>query len=1169
MQPIMSKNVSPQDQDIRDIAIDPTQSFAVNAPAGSGKTGLLTQRVLNLLCLVDQPEEILGITFTRKAAGEMQDRILNALWEAKNNPPPKDNHAIKTYSLAQKVLVRNEEKKWGLLHNPQRLRVTTIDSLCRNITQQLPLASELGAQPQTLENPNIAYLMAIRELFKKSSSTPDLYPHLARLMHHLDNDVSRTENLLSTLLANRDQWLPAIFSMKNTDQAKEYFESVITDAIEDHLDSLRKAFILVGSEFCMLADGAAENLINENDLSNTFIKLHRLYELPPASFEHLELWKCIADFLLTTTGEFRKTVNKNQGFLAGKEGKELKDRMLNFLSGLPEIAPDLRDLLQWVKVLPKPEYNETQWELLESLTKTLPRLSAELLLIFKQLGATDFIQISQAALTALGDDEDPSDIALQLDYRIKHILIDEFQDTSSTQLHLIEKLSRGWQADDGRTLFIVGDGMQSCYGFRNAKVGIFLDARKDGIGTTSLNAVDLCVNFRSQEGIVKWINNVFSYAFPASDDIARGAVKYANSIAYKSESVVPAVETFIVSYEKSDDDIHAKSIAEIQEAQTVAQLVIKSLSDNPNGSIAILVKSRSHLKHIVPALSDANINFQATNIDNLAHRMSILDLRSLAKSILDLTDRISWLAILRAPWIGLSLADLHCLVHYDLQEVNPRLNSQLPLIWHQIKNFALIKDLSEHGRLNLTRIIPLLDSTLMQLGRKSLRTIIEGLWISLGGPACLSDQSELEDTNQFFKLLDTFSHANNITDWDGFDAALESLFAAPQSNADARVQIMTIHKSKGLEFDTVIIPSLHKSPRADSKELLLMLERINKYGDSQLLLSSFAPTGSENDATYTYINDEIKKQREYEATRLLYVGCTRAISKLYLSATLEIKEESVKPPPKQSLLAKIWPQIKDSIIRIDSKKHANAFVNKNNQIPLSRLRDALKMPPFPNNNLLGSFVAVKKLDENSLIELNRPAFDISINRLTRQIGTLIHEALEKIVVTGLLNSISIEKFIDIHYTKWINQLKNKGWNDESCQHACDKIIYALKNIANDTLGKWILNSEHEASAAEIRFIREDQQGIREYIIDRSFISKGTRWIIDYKSSEPVQGEELETFLTRETLTYQPQLLNYSKLIKSIDNTNPIKVGLYFVTLGIFKEIDLSAKPVLIAQQTLF
>src|SRR5690606_390298 len=138
-------------------------------------------------------------------------------------------------------------------------------------------------------------------------------------------------------------------------------------------------------------------------------------------------------------------------------------------------------------------------------------------------------ETSLAALRALGGEGEPTDLALRLDYRIRHILVDEFQDTSSMQFHLIEKLVAGWEPGDGRTLFIVGDGMQSCYGFRNANVGLFLRARDQGIGPVRLQALKLRVNFRSDSSVVNWVNAVFSAAFPPVDDIARGGVCYSAS----------------------------------------------------------------------------------------------------------------------------------------------------------------------------------------------------------------------------------------------------------------------------------------------------------------------------------------------------------------------------------------------------------------------------------------------------------------------------------------------------------------------------------------------------------------------------------------------------------------------------------------------------------------
>ena len=129
--------MTPPDAAIRERALDITESFLVQAPAGSGKTELLTQRFLALLATVETPEAIVAITFTRKAAGEMRSRISGALQKALGEQPDED-HAQRTWQLARSALNRDSALQWGLLDNPARLRVMTIDSLCLSLTNQMP-----------------------------------------------------------------------------------------------------------------------------------------------------------------------------------------------------------------------------------------------------------------------------------------------------------------------------------------------------------------------------------------------------------------------------------------------------------------------------------------------------------------------------------------------------------------------------------------------------------------------------------------------------------------------------------------------------------------------------------------------------------------------------------------------------------------------------------------------------------------------------------------------------------------------------------------------------------------------------------------------------------------------------------------------------------------------
>src|SRR5690606_35422690 len=147
----------------------------------------------------------------------------------------------------------------------------------------------------------------------------------------------------------------------------------------------------------------------------------------------------------------------------------------------------------------------------------------------------DYVEVALRALQALGSADEPTDLALAFDHRIRHILIDEFQDTSFTQLDLLERLTAGWTPGDGRTLFCVGDPMQSIYRFRQAEVGLFLELQRRGLKHLPLEPLTLTANFRSTQPVVRWVNDVFRTVIPPHDGIEQGAVRYSASVAARAE----------------------------------------------------------------------------------------------------------------------------------------------------------------------------------------------------------------------------------------------------------------------------------------------------------------------------------------------------------------------------------------------------------------------------------------------------------------------------------------------------------------------------------------------------------------------------------------------------------------------------------------------------------
>ncbi|HET9446452.1 MAG TPA: UvrD-helicase domain-containing protein, partial [Steroidobacteraceae bacterium] len=211
----------------RSAALDPQRSFIVQAPAGSGKTELLTQRYLRLLATVESPEQILAITFTRKAAAEMRARILQALQSAEA-PPPDSAHKRSTWELAKAVRAIDAERRWQLMQHPARLRIQTIDALNASLARRLPVIAGTGAALEPTTDMTPLYELAGRRLLERLGEGSPVSAHLEVLVMHLGNRVERLIQLLNDLLAKRDQWLHIVMHARASTDLRATLQATLT-----------------------------------------------------------------------------------------------------------------------------------------------------------------------------------------------------------------------------------------------------------------------------------------------------------------------------------------------------------------------------------------------------------------------------------------------------------------------------------------------------------------------------------------------------------------------------------------------------------------------------------------------------------------------------------------------------------------------------------------------------------------------------------------------------------------------------------------------------------------------------------------------------------------------------------------------------------------------------
>ena len=1109
-----------QDQRQRLQALDPTQSFIVQAPAGSGKTELLIQRFLRLLGQVQQPEAAVAITFTRKAADEMRNRVISTLRSA-SGPEPTTSHEKHTWKLAQAALVRNEERNWRLTEHPSRLRIQTIDSLCAMLVKQTPWVSRMGVSLEPEDNARYLYLQAARRTLAMldSQETPtEICKALSGLLSHLDNNVAKVERLLSTMLGSRDQWLRYVVGTPPSGVLRKELERSLSRVVERALERAVAAFPKnFRDETIELARFAAENHRTQH-LKSHLEAGFELRNFPDDHLESLPSWLGLAEMFLTRTGTRRQNLSKQQGFPTNEEGRAAKKRWHQI-----EIDAVTAAALHELRSLPPAHFEDGQWEVLSALMVLLPVTVGQLRLVFQEERSVDFTEIAIGARAALGTDEIPTNLAFALDCRIQHLLVDELQDTSQSQYDLLARLIGDWQPGDGRTLFLVGDPMQSIYGFREAEVGLFLSTRSNGIGPVRPAPLTLSVNFRSSAGIVDWVNCAISQAFPETENVLTGAVTYKPSVPFKGNS--------------PDSMVHMHPFLtdqpEAEEAQRVIEIIEETQLKKPGKTIAVLVLARSHLFHIVAALHKHGKKFRAVEIDALGERPVVQDLMALTQALLHPGHRLAWLSILRAPWCGLKLEDFDTLVKED----------STAAIWDLLHDPARREQLSRDGKKRLSRLLPLLADALARRGRLPVRRLVESIWIALGGPACLKTRAELEDANTYLELLEQSLNGMQLRDEIRFSEEVASLFAPSNVEAGENLQLMTIHKAKGLEFDTVILPGMGRRTRPDDPQLLRWLEYID--GDRSRLLLAPIPQNASNPAgLYEYLKNVDREKHVHETTRLLYVAATRARKNLHLLGHTEPDAEGagLREPNSHSLLAKIWtavkPEFSDALeVHIKADDSENSDTPAPAGIPLRRLAEGWTPLPPPEDVV---WEPRKQPPGTKDPEPRQPTFEW-VSELQKKVGTVVHRMLQELHAPDRLHFNQETLHI---------ALQQEGLDGEKLDQALSRVVSALKNTIGDDRGLWIL-SRHQDDQREYSLSTVVQGRVRRYILDRTFIADDTRWIIDYKTGTHTGGSP-EDFLDNEQERYRVQLESYANLLRSMDS-HPIRLGLYFPILQGWRE----------------
>ncbi|MFP5235463.1 MAG: UvrD-helicase domain-containing protein [Acidobacteriota bacterium] len=1195
--------VAPPDRKQREDALNPTRSILVRAPAGSGKTDLLTRRFLRLLARVEDPGQVVAITFTRAAAAEMRHRIVAELqkaWERETAT----NDEFSMEALAARVLERSRTLGWNLLDLPSQLRISTIDSFCRELALRQPLLSGFGGSLEVAEDPADLYRRAARLTLNRlgdenpSPRTAELQHAIERLLLWRDNNWHDLEGQLVEMLKRRDQWMHGFVLNQDPDwdALREELEQPFARAVREGVT--RVAQLLADMpEACEEAHELARFACEQKGLHRD---LAELAEFPCGAFSNPEdldearrAYLCLADLLLTKEGAFRARITASEGFPAAQRVENA--RMKALIEDLRSV-PGLSDALHALRGLPPARYSDAEWEIVRACFTILRQAAAELKVLFAEAGRVDFIEVAQLARLALGDAEgSATDAAIAEADTMRHLLIDEFQDTNRRQWEMVASLMAARSDAEERSLFLVGDPMQSIYSFRDADVELMLRVQRRGLefaggGAMTLDPVALSANFRTAPELIGRLNDTFEQVF-ANDD--GSGIGFSGASAVREPALVPGERMHVhlefmpqtvrngsadaETQQRRAECKEARKSAHLAQINEIVELIRKRCEaierERARGAkyrIAVLGRTRKALAPIAAALRDAEIPFRAVGLEDLGERPEVLDALALARAFLMPEDRVAWLGVLRAPWCGLALDDLHRLTSGDDAAV---LRRTIPDLLAERREL-----LSASGGRAVDRLLgawnefPALRAA---HGTATVGTRMEQVWLRLGGDACV-DATGRANVQLLWSRMDRLPSGEAGVLNGELGASIEGLMAEPDPRAesDYGVQLMTVHKSKGLEFEVVIVPELQQRGRRGTLRMLSWMERgltsDGEHGATEFLVAPLKPKGDGRSSTKDWVDAALRRRETQEMRRILYVAATRAREELHLFARPEYRNDKKSGmtlcEPAESLMRTAWPALEEKVrARFAEWKERRT---EGGVSTLAAQAQLLQMPATRKPAIL------RRLPENFELPPMHAAQGASRGEagvsgtlsyrrheggmLSRALGRAVHLLLEEAArLLARMDGDAARAAIKGMRQRALAEARGGGVDPAHAQKLADDAVAIASRTLQDATGQWILTT-HADAASETSWSGVLNGSMRTVRADRVFragepgsATGTTWWVIDYKTAHP-EGSDVAALLRELRPAFAPQLAIYAKFLRKLHGEDiDVRAGLYYPRLLAF------------------
>ncbi len=1130
--PMTKEPSQPPDQAIRDQALGPLEGFHLEAPAGSGKTSVLLARFLTLLARVDTPEEMLALTFTRKAAGELRARVMRLLWERHDPGPEASPLDLKLQELAAAVFRRHADAA-QLKLTPERLPIMTFHGFCAQLLKLAPQEAGAPLDFTLIEEDEDRWLKAeaLEELRTRLNARPAADPvrqALVRRLVRLNNDWLRLAKELQGLLGRRDslgEFLALARVSRDAAQYRRLLEERFQTVLQPSLEGLRvglaeSALGQVWPDFWLTLQGSSHG--------NILPKM-----IPGVTPADLAGWQAVAAVLLTKGGDPRKRLSAKDGFPDSFDQKK-------WAGLIQDVPPMVTQTLKQCRNLTPSGVSAEEAAALQDLVI----LVGEALKVYEQLcahrGALDFVALEQSTLNLLRED-DPTEIMLRLDWRLKHLLVDEFQDTSENQMTLLCRLMSGWEKGAGRTLMVVGDPKQSIYGWRQAKPRLFMESR-NGLpcganAPLPLTPLWLTTNFRATGTLIGWANQVFE-ATIMSAGVAGAKFHRAEPRPGAPEGPVPQLALFTGETDPAARELEARWLAQ-QVTQALPTLKEKE-------TIGILLFTRTHLPLYLTALGEAGLAVRVREGLKLGDSRVVAHLHNLTRALVHPQDEVAWAGVLRGPWNPLDLA--------ALAEV-----AQAPGdLWPE-----KLRRLAAAGGCpaELAALAGSLEQARRQVGRRPLADLLTE-WLGAAsaweGIAAWEGPLGVANARAYLDLLAAAEAGIPETTLNKTDFTLTETFQPPDPRSQAsRVEILTVHGAKGLEFHQVFLPFLDWQPvRSEDNTPPFLLEEIPGSRVHGLALAR--PYIREKQSSLYVLLRNLKNQRVVEeARRVFYVAVTRARQRLLMSAVAKVDKRGQWQIAGNSPLAWLKEHYRQDLPpsgRLESWPDPELQVERATAVPPlhGEFQEPQALPAAwdfhpetaPYQVSFPSQLATPLAGTTTQPQAESP----EAGDAARLRGEVTHRALESLAPGKPLPDTA----------SLIAALRQGGLSQAVAASLAPEIQAELQACQADPFLAALFRPDLPWGASEWLIEDQPQPGnIRRGVVDRLAFDGKEWWLLDFKTSRPALGEDWNSFIVQETKKYRPQLTAYREMAakaKGLATPETIRVGIYFTACQKMVEI---------------